>query len=281
MTTTEERLATLRARVPAPLLPGLIAARARLAWRRASVREDARAQMRFLLEHTRPEADIEAAARAYVRFQARRGELRWHPDQLASLPVVGLEHLVAARDAGAGVVLSFVHHGFYEGAFASIARRGVPGHLVAYPYMLEPDAPLWLRQHVRVSCLHGGTPVSAAIGSDGIRDLLRQGHVVAIATDVPGRTPMRFAGREVLGSFGAARLAGDTGSPVVAVSTEFDERGAFIRLHEPLHTAAFESPRELLAAMLAIHERVLVRWPEATDIPLARWTAADSEVARV
>ena len=55
-------------------------ARFRLAWSRPSVREDARAQMRFLLEHTRPDADLEAAARAYVRGQVWRGELRWHPE---------------------------------------------------------------------------------------------------------------------------------------------------------------------------------------------------------
>jgi lauroyl/myristoyl acyltransferase len=279
MTTTEERVARLRARVPSALVPALARTRAALAWRHPEVREDARAQMRFLLEHTRPDADLEEVARDYVRVQALRGELRWHPEMLSTLRVEGLDHLVAARDRGQGVLLSFVHHGRFEGGFASVARLGVRLHMVAYPYMLEPDAPLWLRQHVKIACLYGGTPVSAAVGTDGLVAHLRDGAVLAIATDVPGRTPMRFAGREVLGSFGAARLATMTGAPVVVLTTEFDDRGVHVRLSEPIESAGLE-PRELLEQMLAIHESVQLRWPEQTDIPLSRWAQVPVEAAR-
>lgn len=275
---TEERVARLRAAVPATLLPALVAARARAEWRREEVREDARAQMRFLLEHARPEADLDAVAKAYVRYQARRGELRWHPRLITGLRVQGMHRLREARAMGRGVVLNFMHHGYYDGAFASIARLGVPGHLVAYPYMLEPDAPAWLRQHVKVATTHGGTPVSAAIGTEGMTDLLRRGEVVAIATDVPGRTPLRFAGREVLGSFGAARLAISTDSPVVVITSEEDDQGPFIQVHAALLPADFDGPEPLLQRMLAIHEAVVLRWPEATDLPLSRWGAVEERV---
>ena len=275
-----ERIAArVRAALPTALLPLLVAVRTRLAWRSAAVREDARTQMRFLLEHTRPDADLDAAARAYVRYQVRRGELRWHPELLTGLRVEGLEHLVDARARGRGVVLNFVHHGHYDGAFPSIARLGVPAHTVVYPYMLEPDAPLWLQQHVRIGTANGGTAVSAAVGTEGLVDLLRRGEVVAIASDVPGRTPLRFVGRDVLGSFGAARLATDTGAAVVVLTSEEDEQGPVIRLHEPLDPARFASPQELLQRMLATHEPVLLRWPEATDIPLSRWGSLEEETA--
>jgi hypothetical protein len=165
-------------------------------------------------------------------------------------------------------------------------RHGFRLHMVVYPYMLEPDAPLWLQQHVALACIGGGTPVSAAVGNEGIMDLLRRGEVVAIASDVPGRTPLRLAGRDVLGSFGAARIPAETGSPVVVMTSEEDADGPFIRLHEPLDPATFESPTALLERMLALHEAVLLRWPEATDLPLSRWgvvadaaDAADREVA--
>lgn len=273
---TEEKVARLRAKVPTSLLPALVAARTRAEWKREEVREDARAQMRFLLEHVRPDADLDAVARAYVAYQARRGELRWHPELITSLRVQGMHRLREARALGRGVVLNFMHHGYYDGAFASIARLGVPGHLVAYPYMLEPDAPAWLRQHVKVATTHGGTPVSAAIGTEGLTGLLREGHVVAIATDVPGSTPLRFAGREVLGSYGAARLAISTDSPVVVITSQEDAQGPFIQVHEPLLPADLGDPKPLLERMLAIHEAVVLRWPEATDLPLSRWGTVEA-----
>ena len=273
-------LARLRGRVPRALVPLVVAARFRVAWSRTAVRVDARAQMRFLLEHTRPDADLDAVAREYVRYQLRRGELRWHPELITGLRVEGLEHLLAERARGRGVILNFVHHGYYDGAFPSLARLGARCHMVVYPYMLEDDAPLWLRQHVKVGTSGGGVAVSAAVGNDGITALLRRGETVAIASDVPGRTPLRFVGREVLGSFGAARLAADTGSPVVVMTSEEDRHGPVIRLHEPLEPERFGSPRALLGRMLEIHEAALVRWPEATDLPLSRWGTLPAAAAR-
>lgn len=265
----EDLTAMVRRRIPRALLPALVEARFRVAWSRPSVRNDARAQMRFVIEHARPDADLESVARDYVRYQIRRGELRWHPELVTRLRVVGSEHLHRAGQQG-GLVLSFMHHGYYDGAFPSLAL-GSRLHMVCYPYMLRDDAPGWLRQHVRLATVGGGVPVSTEVGNEGITALLARGEVVAIASDVPGRTPVRFVGRDVLGSFGAARLAFVTGSPVIVMTTEVDEAGPFVRLHEPLEPAGLGSPRTLLDRMLAIHESVVARWPEATDLPLSRW----------
>lgn len=272
-----ELVAALRKRVPSWAIPLLVAVRTHLAWSRSAVRADARAQMAFLLEHTRPGADLDAVAHDYVRYQVRRGELRWHPELITHLRVEGIERLVVARDQGRGVMLNFVHHGYYDGAFASIGRHGIACRMVVYPYMLEPDAPLWLKQHVAVACAGGGTPVDAAIGTAGLTELLQRGEVVAIASDVPGRTPMTFAGREVLGSFGAARLATDTNSPVVVMTTEEGPDGPFARLHGPFEPKDFTSPKELLEALLAIHEARQLEEPEATDLPLSRWGTVPAE----
>jgi lauroyl/myristoyl acyltransferase len=271
----------LRAHIPVALLPLVVRVRTTVSWWRSSVREDARAQMGFLLEHTAPDADLGAVAKAYVRAQVRRGELRWHPELLTGLRVEGMEHLFAARDRGRGVILSFTHHGHYDGGFPSIARLGVRAHMVCYPYMLEPDAPAWLRQHVKVALCNGGTAVSAAVRTPGMLELLAQGAVLAIASDVPGSTPVCFAGREVLGSSGAARLATAAGSTVVLMTSEEDEHGPVIRLHEPLDPADFPDPTKLLDRILAGHEAVHLRWPEATDLPLSRWGVVDDEVASV
>ena len=124
----------------------------------------------------------------------------------------------------------------------------------------EPAVPEWAAYPLGVAWALAEAAGRAGAGVD-----------IAIASDVPGRTPMRFVGRDVLGSFGAARLAADAGAPVVVMTSEEDGRGPYIRLHEPLEPERFDSPQSLLAAMLAIHEEVVLRWPEATDLPLSRW----------
>ncbi len=266
----------VRGRIPPALLPAVVRLRFWLAWARPAVRADARAQMGYVLEHTAPEADLERSARAYLRRQIWRGELRWHPELISSQRVLGIEHLVEARERGRGVLLNFMHHGTYDGAFPSVARCGVTCHMVVHDYMLREDTPSWLRQHVRVASGGGNTPVSAAIGTAGITDLLTGGHVVAIASDVPGRTTLRFLGRDVLGSFGAARLAAGAGSPVVVMTAGVDAHGPYVRLHEPLEPTDFDSPQDLLVQMLARHEQAVLTWPEETDLPLSRWGAVEA-----
>jgi len=276
MASVADIVETIRRRIPKALLPLVVALRFQLAWSKGSVRAEAREQMHFLIEHTRPDADVEKLARAYVKGQIWRGELRWHPELITRMRVVGMEHLVSAREQGRGVMLNFMHHGTYEGAFASLSRLGAPPHMVVYPYMVRDDAPRWLKQHMRVACTGGGVRVSAEVGTQGIIDLLNQGSIVAVASDVPGRTPLRFVGREVRGSFGAARIAADAGSPVVVMTYEFDGARPFVRLHEPLEPKDFENPQALLQEMLARHEKVVVQWPEHTDLPLSRWGSLEA-----
>ena len=272
MSTTVSRLVeALRRRLPVRLLPLFVRLRVLVAWARPSVRADARAQMDLLLGRSNPEADLEVAARAYVEGQIWRGELRWHPETIVHQRVVGMEHLLAARDRGKGVILSFLHHGQYDGLCPSLARLGVVCHMMSYPYMLTGAAPRWLQQHVRVSRMSGGTVVGADIGTTGIVGLLRRGVVLAIASDVPGRSLVRFAGRELLGSSGAAVAAHAVKAPVVLVTSEVDEQGPFLRVHPPLEPTDFETPHDLLARMLEVHERVVVTWPARYDLPLARW----------
>ncbi len=132
------------------------------------------------------------------------------------------------------MILNFMHHGSYDGAAGSLGRLGVPCHMLVYPYMVREDAPA-LAQAAHAGGADGRRrrPSAPRSGPQGIIDLLNQGEVVAIASDVPGRTPVRFAGRDVRGSFGAARIAADAGSPVVVMTSEDDDRGPFVRIHEP------------------------------------------------
>ncbi|GGO71848.1 hypothetical protein [Nocardioides deserti] len=270
---TELRIGRVRGAVPRALLPALVRTRTALAWSQVKVRDDAREQMRFVLEHTRPDADLDAAARAYVERQAWRGELRWHLDLVTDQRVEGLEHLLAARDRGRGVVLSHMHHGQFEGAMASIGRRGVQLHAMGDPRLLTPDAPGWMQQHAKVAQSQGAVPVLSTAGTEAMLGILGDGGVLTIASDVPGRTPMRFLGRELIGSFGAVRLAVATGAQVVAMTSELhDGPLPVVRLHEPLDPVDFPSAQKLLETLLATHEPPIVRWPELYDIPTSHWS---------
>ncbi|MDP2775046.1 MAG: hypothetical protein Q8O61_15950, partial [Nocardioides sp.] len=209
----ERFAAGVRRGTPQTVVPLIVRARTRRALTDPAMMADAREQMRFLLERTHPEADIEAHAREYVELWLRRAELRWRPAMVCSQPVDGIERLIAARDLGRGVILNFMHHAQYEGAFPSVARMGVPSEIIVHPNMLQPDAPEHMKQRVRVGtrgCHVHGTD----IGMTGISALVGEGKVVTIATDATGSAEVTFAGRRVKGSSGAARIAVDRDAPV-------------------------------------------------------------------
>ena len=85
---------------------------------------------------------------------------------------------------------------------------------------------------------------------------------------------MSFVGRQVLGSFGAARLATDTDSPVIVMTTRRGRRRPLRPAARALRAVDFASPKELLEALLRIHEARQLAEPEATDLPLSRWGTA-------
>ncbi len=55
------------------------------------------------------------------------------------------------------------------------------------------------------------------------------------------------------------------------MTVERDDQGSFVRVHEALEPKRFDSPQDLLRAMAALHERSILAWPEACDLPLSRW----------
>jgi len=261
----------LRSHTPDGLVPAIVALRSRLEWAVPATRRQAFEQMDFLVGMKRRRADVEQLARAYVHEMARRAEVRWHPQVATRVRVEGAEHGATALAGGRGAILSFMHHGLYDRVFTPLSHLGLPLTIAVYPYMVQDGAPAWIRQHVRVNTLGGARVVTTDIGARGFTELLEGGAMLGIASDVPGRTPVTFAGRQVLGSFGAARLAVATGAPVVLMTSERDDMGEHVRLHPPLEPERFSSGESLLAEIIARHERAVLDWPEASDLPLSRW----------
>jgi lauroyl/myristoyl acyltransferase len=172
------------------------------------------------------------------------------------------------------MILSFMHHHRYDGMFASLKRHGADLHILMLAEVLAKDAPEPVRQHCRV-VRRGGTIQSTEGGTAAILEILKPGVTLAIASDVASQTEVEFLGRRVRGAFGAARIAAQTNSPVVIVTSVRDGddvlNGHYLKVHEPLEPADFAGPEELLNELLAVHGEAILAWPEAHDIPLARF----------
>jgi lauroyl/myristoyl acyltransferase len=262
----------VRSLIPLRALPGIGRRRVDDLWQDEEFRSSQVDEMRFLLEHTERAGEIEEIGRRYAEFSLLRNYRRWHPRHLARQPVQGVEWLTSKRDPDRGVLLSFLHHGQYDGLFASLARVGVAMYTVVAPEAFDPSTPIQLRQHFKVAGMARETTlVPTTIGSAGMVELLKNRSVVAIASDVAGRTPIQFLGRDLKGSFGAARIATEANCPVVLVTSHCAENGQpWLQVHEPLEPSAFAEPAHLLAEMMRIHEGPVLAWPEAFDGPYSR-----------
>ncbi len=262
----------VRRRVPPAGVRAIVATRTGIDLRSRARLTRARAEMEHLMGAEVSAVELDVLAERFVQWMRRRGEYRWHPELIGHQPVSGLDHFRDARALGRGVLVSFLHHAHFDGSFLSLRRAGLEDlHAIVHPLMVAGGGGNFMRQHAHL-CSLGGILHSTDIGSDGIVDLLERGKPVFIASDVPGRTPVRFLSRDRVGSSGAPRIARRTGSPVVVMT--FD-RGAGdqagVRFHAPLDPAAYPTPEALLEAMLGVHETAIRAWPEAYDEPLKRW----------
>lgn len=269
--TAKERL---RLAVPDTIVPAFVRARTRLKMRGDAAIAQARSEMDFLLSEVADAAEIEAVAQRYVERDTWRSELRWHPKMVCYQPVDGVDNLAAARATGRGVVISFLHHGHYEGAVASVSHADEPIHIAVSPDMVGPDAPSFLRQHVRTGIVTGGIGVNVAGGAALLGGLLAQGNVLAVATDVPGKMPVTFLGKERFGSSGSARLATGTNSLVVVMTAHLDDGKLNLRLSEAIEPRDFATPEELVTHLLHAQEDAVRSWPEGYHHPTMRWGTA-------
>lgn len=264
-----------RAAVPDVLVPAVVRARVAAKRRRPAAMEIARREMDWLIGAAAPER-VEAAAAAYLERDVVRSEWRYHPKLVSYQPVENAAALTKARATGRGVVVSFLHHGHYEGATASLALADAPLGIVVSPEMLAADAPTFLRQHVRAGTITGNWPVDAGLGGKELAGRLAKGEALAIATDVPGSAVVPFLGRDRRGSSGAARLAAATNSLVVTMHAHCESDGRlWLQLGDPIDPRDFGDPDELLRYLVATQEESVLAWPEGYHQPTMRWGSDD------
>ena len=258
--------------LPLRIIVGIVVLRAFLAARRPAVWEDARAQMRFVVGDDQPDEVIDGLAAGYLKRELWLGEARWRPSLLTGQSVDGVHHLHELVAQGTGFVINTMHHGNWEGVFGALAEFGLTSHVVATSEMFTSSMPGWMRQQARLVTDSGCTLIDVADGMPSIRAVLAQGLPVTIATDVPGSTRVSFLGRELSMASGAAVAAFTAQVPVVVITASPDPaRGPWktrLEVSDPIYPAGFESPRDLLQAMVRVHEKSWAAWPDGADDPL-------------
>lgn len=265
----------LRRLIPARLAATIVRRRTAQVMAIDWFREQQEAQMRHLLEFTERAAEVPELAWRYTEETMLKAHLSWHPRLVTGEPVRGIEWLTTKRDTSRPLVLSFIHHWRYEGIFKALKRRGVDLDILITPLWLDPTITPQLRHHLNIFA-SGGRMIPAIGGTAKFAEMLKPGTVMAIASDVPGKTEVTFLGRRVRGSFGAARIATMTDSPVVLIRALRDETGSYFQIDPPLEPRDFDGPEALLDAVLQRHGEAVLAWPEVLDTPLSRFAPLDA-----
>lgn len=202
--------------MPLRLALAAAAARGRRMWNDPAARERARATAEAV---TGRGPHVDRVARAHLAAHAAREELILRPWANRKLPVLGLEHLEAARASGRGVIVSHCHHGPFPG-FSGTVARFVPGlNVVVGTWMLvdQPHPVEGRRQRAWRSMFEreGANLVDASGSFAELERLLCAGEVVSNTFDMPGSHETRFLRKPVMLAAGTARLAAATGALVV------------------------------------------------------------------
>lgn len=260
----------LRPRIPFFLVKPVMDRRLARRMQDPKYMDDAKAHMRYLLGRE----EVDSEAREYIAHSGWWNEIHWHPRRVTRQPVIGIENLRQAHAEGRGVLLSFVHHGYFGGVFKSISRHGFDVAVVTSEVSIQSPGPN-TKQYLRVVA-SGGSLLSTDQGIAGLQAGLGEGHVVASAIDVPGRTVVEFAGRPVRCSAGLAVAAARTGAPIVVLTCHRRGDSAEIHLSEPIHAADFEDIDAVAQALVRMHEPAVLSWPGVAYLPRVAWTSAES-----
>jgi lauroyl/myristoyl acyltransferase len=230
----------------------------------------------FVVPRRRAEAlELTAAIRgaASPRFARRRliedavrAEVQWRPWMCRVMSVEGYERFEAARArSGAGVILANLHVGPFLGLVHALAARGVklylPGGTWGVP-TVDGLRGRWIATQNRWAEEAGCRWVPVGGSYAVLRTLLERGETCLMAVDVPGTLDVELAGRPARVRTGIARLALETGSPILPIVTL--RRGwSFVgTIGEPIDPAGFDDPATLTRHLVALQEPVFLREAE-------------------
>ncbi|HEX6494292.1 MAG TPA: lipid A biosynthesis acyltransferase, partial [Acidobacteriaceae bacterium] len=143
----------------------------------------------------------------------------------------GLEHYLAARDEGRGVLVVTGHLGLWELSSFYHSLMGYPMSMV----IRRLDNPLVDRLVNGIRCLHGNTVLHKDDFARGLLGAMRRGDTVGILMDTNMTPPqgvfVRFFGIEACTASGLARVALKTGAAVLPGFLVWEEREGRYVLH--------------------------------------------------
>jgi lauroyl/myristoyl acyltransferase len=217
--------------------------------------------------------------RSYGRYYAEAlwARARRVPGMLEVTEVEGLEHIIAARDAGTGMIYALPHMGNWEAAAPIAVGIGVP--VVAVAEVL-PNRRIteWF---TRMRAEFGIEIVLATGRLEVMRKLesaIAANKAVALLSDrdLKGRgVEVEFFGEKTTLPPGPATLALRTGAPLLPVGCYFTDGGYRVVVRPPLEIPVHGSKSEKVTAMTQTlaHElaEIIAQSPEQWHLVQPNW----------
>jgi lauroyl/myristoyl acyltransferase len=223
-------------------------------WFDGDRRTMARRHMERVMENG---TDTDRASKEIMRSYGRYfAEALWArasrvPDMLADTEVVGLEHLLNARDAGTGMIFALPHMGNWEAAAPVAIDRGVPVVAVAEVLPNERITDWFTRMRAEF-----GIEIVLATGRiEVMRKLekaIAENKAVALLSDrdLKGKgVAVEFFGERTTLPPGPATLAVRTGAPLLPVGCYFRDGGYKVVVRPPLPMPPDGTKTERVAAL--------------------------------
>ncbi|MGW4478179.1 phosphatidylinositol mannoside acyltransferase [Rhodococcus triatomae] len=191
-----------------------------------------------------PDDLIRASMRSYARYWCEAFRLpSMDPVRLTDTVesvATGLEHIRAVTENGRGGVLALSHSGNWDLAGVWLAHRAGPPVVVAE--RLRPESLFQRFVRFRESLGFEIIPLSGGAEPpfDSLTTRLRRGRIVGLLADrdLSGTgVPVTFFGEQARMPAGPARLAIDTGAPLLPVHCWFTPDGWGFRVDPPVDTA--------------------------------------------
>lgn len=224
--------------------------------------------------------------RSYGRYYAEAlwARARRVPKMLADTRVEGLDKILAARDAGKGMIYALPHMGNWEAAAPVAIAEGIPVVAVAEVLPNRRITDWFTRMRAEF-----GIEIVLATGRIEVMRRLEQAiaanKAVALLSDRDlGRrgVEVEFFGEETTMPPGPATLAVRTGAPLFPVGCYFTDGGYRVvvrdALEVPVEGSRGERIVELTQALAGELEQIISEAPDQWHLVVPNWPSDDSVV---